>query len=311
MRRINGLVAAAVTLAIAACGDADSQDKSSARGSTGTPASGFAERDPRTSGRGRGRRRSTPRVSWMRRTTSLKSARSGGSSSSAPAVRTTGRRCSCPTSRSGRSRIRSRCRATRSPCSPTPTASGSATSRSTWRTSSSDRRSRTEAARAPSSAPFCRASGDWSRVVRQGANRRLAEGSLASKEAFVDCALKRDELGIVVGFRDGRAVRGTRSRRRQRGIRHARERTASHRRAARGRRAICRAARGRRARRGHHLPWPPTRPRRRRGLHPPDPGQGGGGQDGDHQLEPWAITASWLDGKCGSSCGSREPTGLR
>ena len=43
-------------------------------------------------------------------------------------------------------------------------------------------------------------------MVRQGANRRLAEGSLASKEAFVDCALKRDELGIVVGFRDGRAV---------------------------------------------------------------------------------------------------------
>ena len=32
-----------------------------------------------------------------------------------------------------------------------------------------------------------------------------AEASLASKEAFVGCARRRDELGIVVGFRDGRA----------------------------------------------------------------------------------------------------------
>jgi len=41
MRRIAGLAAAAVTLAFAACGGADSQDKGSARGSTGTPASGM------------------------------------------------------------------------------------------------------------------------------------------------------------------------------------------------------------------------------------------------------------------------------
>ena len=39
-----------------------------------------------------------------------------------------------------------------------------------------------------------------------GANQTLPEGSLVSKEAFVDCALQHDDLGIVVGFRDGRAV---------------------------------------------------------------------------------------------------------
>ena len=46
MRRIDLLVAAAVTLAIAACGGAGSQDKSSARGSTGTPASALQSRIP-------------------------------------------------------------------------------------------------------------------------------------------------------------------------------------------------------------------------------------------------------------------------
>jgi hypothetical protein len=30
--------------------------------------------------------------------------------------------------------------------------------------------------------------------------------SLASKQAFVECARRRDELGTVVGFRDGRVV---------------------------------------------------------------------------------------------------------
>ena len=47
------------------------------------------------------------------------------------------------------------------------------------------------------------------RLVESGPSRRepaTAEGSLASREAFVDCARQRDELGIVVGFRDGRAV---------------------------------------------------------------------------------------------------------
>ena len=46
MRLTNWLAAAAVTLAIAACGGADSLDKSSARGSTGTPASAPQSRIP-------------------------------------------------------------------------------------------------------------------------------------------------------------------------------------------------------------------------------------------------------------------------
>jgi hypothetical protein len=47
------------------------------------------------------------------------------------------------------------------------------------------------------------------RLVERGPPRReptTAEGSLASREAFVDCARQRDELGVVLGFRDGRAV---------------------------------------------------------------------------------------------------------
>ena len=50
--------------------------------------------------------------------------------------------------------------------------------------------------------------GTW-RLVEGGPSRRepvTAEGSLASKEAFVECARRRDELGLVVGFRGGRAV---------------------------------------------------------------------------------------------------------
>jgi hypothetical protein len=46
------------------------------------------------------------------------------------------------------------------------------------------------------------------RLVESGPSHEptTAEGSLASKEAFADCARQRTELGIVVGFRDGRAV---------------------------------------------------------------------------------------------------------
>jgi hypothetical protein len=47
------------------------------------------------------------------------------------------------------------------------------------------------------------------RLVEAGPSRReptTAEGSLASREAFAECARRRDELGVVVGFRDGRAV---------------------------------------------------------------------------------------------------------
>lgn len=46
-------------------------------------------------------------------------------------------------------------------------------------------------------------------LVEGGPSRReptTAEGSLASREAFAECARERGELGIVAGFRDGRAV---------------------------------------------------------------------------------------------------------
>lgn len=47
------------------------------------------------------------------------------------------------------------------------------------------------------------------RLVHGGPSRReptTAEGSAASRKAFVSCARRRDELGVIVGFRDGRAV---------------------------------------------------------------------------------------------------------
>jgi hypothetical protein len=47
------------------------------------------------------------------------------------------------------------------------------------------------------------------RLVEGGPSRReptTAEGSLASREGFVDCAQYRRKLGTIVGFRDGRVV---------------------------------------------------------------------------------------------------------
>jgi hypothetical protein len=209
MRRITGLVAAAVTLAIAACGGADSQDKDSARASTGTPAtgtlasgsqSGIPERlagtwqatiDP-------SRLVDAPAdLTQERSVWRLKFLGTGGENN-------------------GPSLFLSNAQA-----------GEIAYSISLWGdeiTVQSDTlckrfvyveldmenvqiRSTEQDDGCPSTLISSVLQRPW-RLVESGPRSEptTAEGSLASKEAFVDCARQRDELGVVVGFRDGRAV---------------------------------------------------------------------------------------------------------
>ena len=206
MRRINGLAAAAVTLAIAACGDADSQDQSSARGSTGTPASGSQSRIPELL---EGTWQTTIDSSRLvdapddltqeRSVWKLKFLGTGGEDNgpsmflsneqfgeSAHSISLSGDEITLQQSDTDCTRFHY---------------VEIDMENLLFLSTEQDRGCR----RTFISSVLRR---QW-RLVESGPSRReptLAEGSLASKEAFVDCARGRDELGIVVGFRDGRAV---------------------------------------------------------------------------------------------------------
>jgi hypothetical protein len=205
MRRINGLVAASLTLAIAACGDADSQDKSSARGSTGTPASVSQSRIPELlEGTWQTTIDSTRLVdapddlTQGRSVWKLKFLGTGGVDNGpsmflsneqvgeiAHSVSLSGDKITLQSDTDCKRFV----------------SVDIGMENVQFRSTEQDRG-------CPSTFISSVLQRQW-RLVESGPSRReptLAEGSQASKEAFVDCALKRDELGIVVGFRDGRAV---------------------------------------------------------------------------------------------------------
>jgi hypothetical protein len=205
MRRINGLAAAAVTLAIAACGDADSQDKSSARGSTGTPASALQSRIPELlegtwqTAIDSSRLVDAPDdLTQERSVWKLKFLGTGGEDNG-PSLflsnEQVGEIAHSVSLSGGAITLQSHTDCTRFVYVEIDTENVQ------FRSTEQDRG-------CPSTFISSVLQGQW-RLVESGPSRReptLAEGSLASREAFVDCALKRDELGIVVGFRDGRGV---------------------------------------------------------------------------------------------------------
>ena len=205
MRRINGLVAAAVTLAIAACGDADSQDKSSARASTGTPASALQSGIPELL-----------EGTWQ---TTIDSSRLVDAPDDLTQERSvwklkflgTGGEDNGPSMFLSNEQV--------GEIAHSISLSGDEI---TLQSEGDCKRFRyveidvenvqigsTEQDRGcPSTLISSVLQGPW-RLVESGPSRReptTAEGSLASKEAFVDCARRRDELGVVVGFRAGRAL---------------------------------------------------------------------------------------------------------
>ncbi len=210
MRRINGLVAAAVTLAFAACGDADSQDKGTARGSTGPPASGTPAS---------GSQSGIPELlagTWQ---ATIDSARLVDAPADLTEERSVWRLKFLGTGgeNNGPSLFLSNEQAGEIAHSISLSGDGITLQSDTgckrflyveidmenlqFRSTEQDRG-------CPSTFISSVLQRQW-RLVESGPSRReptTAEGSLASKEAFVDCARQRDELGIVVGFRDGRAV---------------------------------------------------------------------------------------------------------
>lgn len=205
MRRINWLVAAAVTLALAACGDADSQDKRSARGSTGTPASAVQSRIPELL-----------EGTWQTTIDSSHLVDAPEDLTRGPSVWKlkflgTGGEDNGPSMFLSNEQV--------GDIVYSISLSGDAITLQSdtdckrflyveidvenvqFRSTEQDRG-------CPSTFISAVLQRQW-RLVESRPSRReptTAEGSLASKEAFVDCARGRDELGIVVGFRDGRAV---------------------------------------------------------------------------------------------------------
>jgi len=205
MRRINGLVAAAVMLAFAACGDGDSHDKGSARGSTGTPASAT--------------QRGIPELlegTWQATTDSSRVV-------DAPADLTqersvwrlkflgTGGENNGPSLFLSNEQVGEIAHSISLSGDEIRLQSDTDCKRFLYVEIDIENlqfRSTEQDRGCPSTFISSVLQRRW-RLVESGPSRReptTAEGSLASKEAFVDCALKRDELGIVVGFRDGRAV---------------------------------------------------------------------------------------------------------
>ena len=205
MRGINGLVAAAVTLAFAACGDADSQDKGSARGSAGTPASGSQSAIPELlTGTWQATIESSRLVdapvelTEERSVWRLKFLGTGGENNGpslflsneqageiAYSISLSGDEITLQ-SDTGCKRF---------------LYVGIDAENVQIRSTERDRG-------CPSTLISSVLQRPW-RLVESGPPRlepTTAEGSLASKEAFVECARQRDELGVIVGFRDGRAV---------------------------------------------------------------------------------------------------------
>ena len=205
MRRINWLVAAAVTLAIAACGDADSQDKSSARGSTGTPASALQSRIPELL-----------EGTWQ---TTIDSSRLVDAPDDLTQERSvwklkflgTGGEDNGPSMFLSNEQVGEIAHSISLSGDEITLQSDTDCKRFRYVEIDMENvqlRSTEQDRGCPSTFISSVLQGQW-RLVESGPSRReptLAEGSLASKEAFVDCARQRDELGIVVGFRDGRAV---------------------------------------------------------------------------------------------------------
>lgn len=191
MRRINGLVAGAVTLALAACGGAGPQDKGSPRDSTGTPASASQSRIPE---RLAGTWQATIESSVWR----LKFLATGGEDNG-PSMFLSNEQAgeiAQSISLSGDEiTLRSDTDCKRFVYAEIDM------EKVQFRSTERDRG-------CPSTLISSVLQRPW-RLVEGGPTRReptTAEGSLASREAFVDCAWRRDELGVVVGFRDGRAV---------------------------------------------------------------------------------------------------------
>ena len=201
------LVAAAVTLALAACGDAGSQDKGSARGSAGTPASGSQSPIPEVLA-----------GTWQ---TTIGSSRLVD----APADLTqehsvwrlkflgTGGEDNGPSLFLSNEQVGEIVHSISLSGDEIILQSDTDCKRFVYVEIGMEKlqiRSTEQAQGCPSTLVSSVLQRPW-RLVESGPSRReptTAEGSLAgwSKEAFVDCALKRDELGIIVDFRDGRAV---------------------------------------------------------------------------------------------------------
>ena len=205
MRRLNGLAAAAVTLAIAACGNADSQDKRSARGSTGTPASASQSRIPerlegtwQTTIDSAGLVDAPDGLTQERSVWRLKFLGTGGEDNGpsmflsnehvgeiAHSISLSGDEITLPSEGD--------CERFRYVEIDPETLQ--------FRSTEPDR---------GCPRPFISSvlQRQW-RLVESGPSRQeptTAEGSLASREAFADCARQREELGVVVGFHDGRAL---------------------------------------------------------------------------------------------------------
>ena len=205
MRRINGLLVAAVTLALAACGDDHSQDKSSARTGTGTPASASQSRIPELL-----------QGTWQ---TTIDSSRLVDAPDDLTQERSvwklkflgTGGEDNGPSMFLSNEQVGEIAQSISLSGYKITLQSDTDCKRFLYVEIDAENlqfRSTEQDRDCPSTFIGSVLQGQW-RLVESGPSRReptLAEGSLASKEAFVDCALKRDELGIVVGFRDGRAV---------------------------------------------------------------------------------------------------------
>jgi hypothetical protein len=205
MRRISGLVAAAVTLALAACGDAGSQDKGSARGSAGTPASGSQSPIPEVLA-----------GTWQ---TTIGSSRVVD----APADLTqehsvwrlkflgTGGEDNGPSMFLSNEQVGEIVHSISLSGDEITLQSDTDCKRFVYVEIGREKLqicSTEQDQGCPSTLISSVLQRPW-RLVESGPSRReptTAEVSLANKEAFVDCARRRDELGIIVGFRDGRAV---------------------------------------------------------------------------------------------------------
>jgi hypothetical protein len=206
MRRINGLLAAAVTLTLAACGDDNSQDKSSARTGTGTPASAPQSRIPELlqgtwqATIDSSRLVDTPEdLTQQRSVWKLKFLGTGGEDNG-------------PSMFLSNEQVGDVAYSIALSDDAITLQSGSDCMRFRYIEIDPEKvqfQTTEQDPDCPSTLVSSVLQGQW-RLVESGPSRReptFAEGSLASKEGFVDCARRRrDELGIVVGFRDGWAV---------------------------------------------------------------------------------------------------------
>ena len=215
MRRTNGLAAAGVALALAGCGDADSQKKAPARGDTGATASGSQSRVPEVSG-SQSRVPEVLQGTWQ---TTIESSRLVD----APADLTQehsiwtmkflgpGGEDNGPSLFLSNEQVGEIVRPISLSGDEVTLQSDTDCKRFVHVELGLEKRmirSTEQQKGCPSTLVSSVLQRPWL-LVESGPSRRgptTAEVSLASKEAFVECARRRDELGTVVGFRDGRVV---------------------------------------------------------------------------------------------------------